>query len=208
MDSASIAGWAMWGVFLLATVIYWLEIGFDILSEVTIFLSDALRALACTLVTSWFLLIPEWSKLHLFWLALLDPDGRRLRRISPHSGAHPGDARLRRPAADQAQPVADDRMVIRPAQQSGKSHAEPKRAAQPGLSNSRVVRLERGEKKPGFPSACRQSRMSLLSHPGYARNGPRARRVAKRGRTRGLEDSTGGDSLAGARMGRGWCFAS
>ena len=71
MDSASIAGWAMWGVFLLATVVYWLEIGFDILSEVNIFLSDALRALACTLVTSWFLLIPEWSKLHLFWLALL-----------------------------------------------------------------------------------------------------------------------------------------
>jgi len=71
MDSASIAGWAMWGVFLLATVVYWLEIGFDILSEVNIFLSDALRALACTLVTSWFLLIPEWDKLHLFWLALL-----------------------------------------------------------------------------------------------------------------------------------------
>jgi hypothetical protein len=71
MDGAAIAGWAMWGVFLLATVVYWLEIGFDILSEVTIFLSDALRALACTLVTSWFLLVPEWSKLHLFWLALL-----------------------------------------------------------------------------------------------------------------------------------------
>src|SRR5262245_29811476 len=71
MDSASIAGWAMWGVFLTATVIYWLEIGFDILSEVTILLSDACRALACTLVTSWFLLVPEWNKLHLFWIALL-----------------------------------------------------------------------------------------------------------------------------------------
>ena len=71
MDSAWIAGWAMWGVFLVATIVYWLEIGFDILSEVNIFLSDALRALACTLVTSWFLLIPEWNKLHLFWLALL-----------------------------------------------------------------------------------------------------------------------------------------
>ena len=71
MDSASIVGWAMWGVFLLATVIYWLEIGFDILSEVNILLSDAFRALACTLVTSWFVLVPEWNKLHLFWLALL-----------------------------------------------------------------------------------------------------------------------------------------
>ena len=71
MDGAWIAGWAMWVVFLIATIIYWLEIGFDILSEVNILLSDALRALACTLVTSWFLLIPEWNKLHLFWLALL-----------------------------------------------------------------------------------------------------------------------------------------
>ena len=71
MDSAWIAGWAMWGVFLIATIVYWLEIGFDILSEVKIFLSDAFRALACTLVTSWFLLIPEWNKVHLFWLALL-----------------------------------------------------------------------------------------------------------------------------------------
>jgi hypothetical protein len=71
MDGASIAGWAMWGVFLLATVVYWLEIGFDILSEVDIFLSDACRALACTLATSWFLLVPEWNKLHLFWIALL-----------------------------------------------------------------------------------------------------------------------------------------
>ena len=71
MDSASIAGWAMWGVFLTATVIYWLEIGFDILSGVTIFLSDACRALACSLATSWFLLVPEWNKLHLFWIALL-----------------------------------------------------------------------------------------------------------------------------------------
>jgi hypothetical protein len=71
MDSALIFGWTMWGVFLIATIIYWLEIGFDILSEVNIFLSDAFRALACTLVTSWFLLVPEWNKLHLFWLALL-----------------------------------------------------------------------------------------------------------------------------------------
>jgi len=71
MDSALVIGWTMWAVFLIATIIYWLEIGFDILSEVNIFLSDAFRALACTLVTSWFLLVPEWNKLHLFWLALL-----------------------------------------------------------------------------------------------------------------------------------------
>src|SRR5262245_27517913 len=71
MDSALVAGWTMWAIFLAATIVYWLEIGFDILSEVNIFLSDALRALACTLVTSWFLLVPEWNKLHLFWLALL-----------------------------------------------------------------------------------------------------------------------------------------
>ena len=71
MDGALIFGWSVWGLFLLATIIYWLELGFDILSEVDILLSDALRAVACTLVTSWFLLIPEWNKLHLFWLALL-----------------------------------------------------------------------------------------------------------------------------------------
>ena len=39
--------------------------------SVKILLSDAFRALACTLVTNWFLLIPDWDKLHLFWLALL-----------------------------------------------------------------------------------------------------------------------------------------
>ena len=71
MDGAWLFGWAIWTVFLVATIIYWLEIGFDILSGANIFLSDAFRALACTLVTSWFLLVPEWNKLHLFWLALL-----------------------------------------------------------------------------------------------------------------------------------------
>ena len=71
MDSELVFGWTMWAVFLLATIIYWLEISFDILSGVKIFLSDAFRALACTLVTNWFLLIPDWDKLHLFWLALL-----------------------------------------------------------------------------------------------------------------------------------------
>ena len=71
MDGALLFGWAIWAVFLVATIIYWLEIGFDILSGVSMLLSDAFRALACTLVTSWFLLVPEWNKLHLFWLALL-----------------------------------------------------------------------------------------------------------------------------------------
>jgi hypothetical protein len=71
MDGALVFGWAIWTVFLVATIIYWLEIGFDILSGVNIFLSDAFRALACTLVTNWFLLVPEWNKLHLFWIALL-----------------------------------------------------------------------------------------------------------------------------------------
>ena len=71
MDSALVFGWTMWAVFLLATIIYWLEISFDILSGVKILLSDAFRALACTLVTNWFLLIPDWDKLHLYWLALL-----------------------------------------------------------------------------------------------------------------------------------------
>ena len=71
MDSELVFGWTMWAVFLLATIIYWLEISFNILSGVKIFLSDAFRALACTLVTNWFLLIPDWDKLHLFWLALL-----------------------------------------------------------------------------------------------------------------------------------------
>ncbi len=70
MDVEFIFGWAIWSVFLVATVIYWAEIGFDILSGKSIFLSDAFRALACTLLTTWFLLIPEWDKLHLFWLAL------------------------------------------------------------------------------------------------------------------------------------------
>lgn len=71
MDGALLFGWAIWTVLLVATIIYWLEIGFDIRSGVSIFLSDAFRALACTLVTCWFLLIPEWDKLHLFWIVLL-----------------------------------------------------------------------------------------------------------------------------------------
>ena len=71
MDSALLFGWAIWVVFLVATIIYWAEIAFDILSGINMLLSDALRALACTLLTSWFFLVPEWNKLHLFWLALL-----------------------------------------------------------------------------------------------------------------------------------------
>ena len=70
MSAHFIFGWAIWSVFLLASVIYWAEIGFDVLSGRPIFLSDGVRALACTLLTSWFFLIPEWDKLHLFWLAL------------------------------------------------------------------------------------------------------------------------------------------
>jgi len=34
MDSALVFGWTMWAMFLLATIIYWLEISFDILSGV------------------------------------------------------------------------------------------------------------------------------------------------------------------------------
>jgi hypothetical protein len=81
-----IFGWAMWSVFLAATVIYWAEIGFDILSGRSIFLSDGFRALACTLLTSWFLLIPEWDKLHLFWLAfsiITIGDWIEYRRVPP-----------------------------------------------------------------------------------------------------------------------------
>ena len=114
MDSALVFGWTMWAVFLLATVIYWLEISFDILSGVKILLSDAFRALACTLVTNWFLLIPDWDKLHLFWFALL----HRVPTSSPiHSGHAPGS----RQAADQAQPAADDLMALWPGHQSRKT---------------------------------------------------------------------------------------
>ena len=71
MSGELLLGWAIWAIFLVATVIYWAEIGFDVLSEASLLLSDALRAVACTLLTSWFFLVPEWNKLHLFWLALL-----------------------------------------------------------------------------------------------------------------------------------------
>ena len=71
MSGGALFGWAMWGVFLIGTLIYWAEIGFDVLSSKAILISDAFRAIACTQITSWFLLVPEWSKLHLFWLALI-----------------------------------------------------------------------------------------------------------------------------------------
>ena len=69
MSAALLFGWGIWTVFLLATLIYWAEISFDIYSNKAVYMSDAFRTLACTLATSWFLLVPEWNKLHLFWLA-------------------------------------------------------------------------------------------------------------------------------------------
>ena len=72
MDSELVFGWnATWAVFLLATVIYWLEISFDILSGVKIFLSDACRCRVHARERIGFSLIPDWDKLHLYWLALL-----------------------------------------------------------------------------------------------------------------------------------------
>lgn len=71
MSGELIFGWAIWGVFLVASIIYWAEISFDILSGAHLLISDACRALAFTFLASWFLLVPEWNKLHLFWLALL-----------------------------------------------------------------------------------------------------------------------------------------
>jgi len=70
MSAELLFGWGMWAVFLLATLIYWAEIGFDVYSSKAVYISDAFRTVTCTLATSWFLLVPEWNKLHLFWLAL------------------------------------------------------------------------------------------------------------------------------------------
>jgi len=69
MSAVLLFGWGIWTVLLLATLIHWAEISFDIYSNQAVYMSDAFRALACTLATSWFLLVPEWNKLHLFWLA-------------------------------------------------------------------------------------------------------------------------------------------
>jgi hypothetical protein len=71
MSAPLLFGWGMWAVFLLSTLIYWAELSFDIYSNKAIYISDAFRALTCTLVTSWFLLVPDWNKLHLFWLAFV-----------------------------------------------------------------------------------------------------------------------------------------
>jgi hypothetical protein len=70
MSAALLFGWGAWAVFLLATLIYWAEIGYDVYTTKHVYISDAFGALACTLATSWFLVLPDWSKLHLLWMAL------------------------------------------------------------------------------------------------------------------------------------------
>jgi hypothetical protein len=70
MSTELLFGWGAWAVFLLAMLIYWAEIGFDIYSHKPVYIADAFRALACTLATSWFFVLPDWNKLHLLWLAL------------------------------------------------------------------------------------------------------------------------------------------
>jgi hypothetical protein len=70
MSAEFLFGWCVWAVFLLAMLIYWAEIGFDIYSNKPVYISDAFRALACTLATNWFFVLSDWNKLHLLWLAL------------------------------------------------------------------------------------------------------------------------------------------
>ena len=86
MSGTLLFGWGIWAVFGAATLIYWAEIAYDIFADVAVLLSDAFRALACTLLTSWFFLIPDLEKLHLFWLALIVitvGDWIEYRRIPP-----------------------------------------------------------------------------------------------------------------------------
>ena len=67
----SVASWSAWCLVALMALYFWARIGIDFYTGYSLRYSDCLCALAYTLLCSWFVIIDDWNKLHMLWLALL-----------------------------------------------------------------------------------------------------------------------------------------
>ena len=67
----SVASWSAWCLVVLMALYFWARIGIDFYTGYPLRYSDCVCALAYTLLCSWFVIIDDWNKLHMLWLALL-----------------------------------------------------------------------------------------------------------------------------------------
>jgi len=67
----SIAGWSTWCLVALVALYFWARMGIDFYTQYPPRYSDSLCALSLTLFCTWFLIISDWDKLHMLWLAPL-----------------------------------------------------------------------------------------------------------------------------------------
>jgi Na+-driven multidrug efflux pump len=65
------AGWSVWCLVAAMALYFWARIGIDFYTNHPPRYSDCLCALALTLCCTWFLIIYDWNKLHMLWLAML-----------------------------------------------------------------------------------------------------------------------------------------
>ena len=66
--------WIEWSIWLLVAIIalyFWAQMISDWVTGDVIRIADASRALMLTLLCNWFLVISDWSKLHLIWLSII-----------------------------------------------------------------------------------------------------------------------------------------
>ena len=66
--------WVEWSIWLLVAIIalyFWAQMIADWVTGDVIRIADAARALMLTLLCNWFLVISDWSKLHLIWLSII-----------------------------------------------------------------------------------------------------------------------------------------
>ena len=66
--------WIEWSIWLLVAIIalyFWAQMIADWVTGDAVRIADASRALMLTLLCNWFLVISDWSKLHLIWLSII-----------------------------------------------------------------------------------------------------------------------------------------
>jgi hypothetical protein len=62
--------WSIWLLVAISALYFWALMIADWVNGDTVRIADASRALMLTLLCNWFLIIPDWSKLHLIWLSI------------------------------------------------------------------------------------------------------------------------------------------
>ena len=67
----SFASWSAWCLVVLMACYFWARFGIDFYTEYPLRYSDCVCALAYTLLCTWFLIIDDWNKLHMLWLAIV-----------------------------------------------------------------------------------------------------------------------------------------